>query len=110
MRSRIGSAALAAIVVVPFLAAPAAARKRIITIDNVAYSKTAVTVSKGEVVIWKDREVSTTHTVTSKGEDRFKSSRFLRAGDEHRVKFKQRGQYAYVCKIHPGMQGSITVK
>lgn len=99
------------VVVVPLLAAasPAAARVKI-PIDDITFKKPAVTVQRGERVIWKDRERFTTHTVTSRGEDRFKSSGLLQAGDVHRVRFQQRGEYRYVCRVHPNMKGRITVK
>ena len=91
-------------------AAPAAAKKTI-PIRNTQYQKPSVTVHKGELVVWKDLQGFTEHSVTSMGKPSFSSSRLLQKGDEFRVRFSSRGEYRYFCRVHPSsMSGRITVE
>ena len=96
----------AAALVVP---QPAAART-VIPIKGIAFKKPTVRVGVGEVVVWKDRDGYVSHTVTSRGTKRFGSSSYLQRGDQHRVRFADRGVYRYVCRVHPNMRGRITVR
>jgi len=110
MRMRTGSIVLA-IGAASLLSASTAAARTTVTIKDIQFSKDTVRVSPGAVVIWKDADSNVSHNVTSKGEDRFASSDTLQSGDSHRVRFRQSGNYRYVCTIHPAsMRARIVVR
>lgn len=87
----------------------ASAARTTIAIDRLAFARPLVTVKRGTSVVWKDKESFVTHTVTSRGKDRFRSSGLLQSGDEHGVRFDRSGTYRYVCRIHTFMKGRIVV-
>ncbi len=77
-----------------------------VTIVDNAFTPASKTVSTGSTVVWTNTGV-VPHTVTSSsgGFD----SGFLFTGDTYRRTFSNPGTYDYVCTIHPGMSGTITV-
>jgi plastocyanin len=109
MRKRMSSIALCAGVAVLLPASMASARATI-PIKGIAFKRPSVTVHRGELVVWKDLDGYVTHSVTSRGEERFRSSPYLRAGDSHRVRFRRSGIYSYACRVHPVMTGRIVVE
>ena len=54
------------------------------------------------------RDDSTAHDVVSRGTKRFKPIGVRSSGTQSR-KFTSAGTYRYVCTLHPGMAGRITV-
>lgn len=105
VRTRIATLAFAA----AFAAAAPAAARTTVPIRGLEFKKPSVRVEQGESVVWKDQDRFVSHTVTSRGKDRFRSSPYLQSGDEHRVRFRRSGTYRYVCKVHSFMQGRIVV-
>jgi plastocyanin len=67
-----------------------------------------VTVKAGDKVTWTNKD-SVGHDVTG---DNFKSgdSGGLQNGDTFSHTFDKKGKFDYVCTVHPGMTGSVTVK
>ncbi len=108
MRTRILPIAVPAVAALLLPAGVAQARVTI-PIKGLEFARPSVKVERGESVVWKDRDGYVSHTVTSRGMDRFRSSPYLQSGDEHRVRFERSGTYRYVCKVHPFMQGRIVV-
>lgn len=110
MRTRFASTLAVTVAALLLAAVPASARTTV-SIKDIAFSKGTVKVQPGEVVVWKDMDGYVTHNVTSRGKHRFASSGSLQVGDSHRVRFKQTGQYRYVCTIHPvNMRAKIVVE
>ena len=72
-------------------------------LDN-RYSPASRTVSAGTSVSWVNQG-AVPHTVTGSNFD----SGFLMPGDTYRRTFNNPGTYSYLCTIHPGMAGTITV-
>ena len=66
-----------------------------------------VTVTPGSKVTWKNMD-GEPHTVASL--DGLFRSPALDEGDSYSFVFDKPGVYRYICSIHPGMKGVVTVK
>ena len=64
-----------------------------------------LTVSRGDVVRWRNRG-NVTHTSTSSTWD----SGRLAPGETFRRRFRRAGTFEYHCTIHPQMTGTIVVR
>jgi plastocyanin len=75
-------------------------------LTNTAYSPNPITVAVGESVTWVNND-SVTHTTTSNNNvwdaTLAPGGRFSRA-------FMTAGSFPYLCTIHPGMVGTVTVQ
>ncbi len=67
-----------------------------------------ITVKVGTTVTWKNLEDVPHNVVAEAGAD-FESDTFGKDGT-YEFKAEKPGSVKYVCTIHPGMQGTITVK
>jgi plastocyanin len=81
------------------------AEKAKVTIKNLEYSPSSVTIKAGETVVWANKD-DRDHTVTAKD---FNSGT-ISAGDTYEYTFAKAGTYAYSCKYHPRMKGTVVVK
>jgi plastocyanin len=75
---------------------------------DIKFNPGNVTIKAGETVTWSNED-SASHDVTG---DAFKSGSAggLAQGDTFKHTFKKAGTYDYVCTVHPGMEGTVTVK
>jgi plastocyanin len=83
-----------------------------VVMKDIQFKPASVTVKKGGTVTWTNEE-STKHDVTKTGGPgpKFSSGTGnLANGDTYKQTLKTPGQVKYVCTIHPGMEGTITVK
>jgi plastocyanin len=87
----------------------AGAPTKTVTLKNIAFSPKSLTVSKGTKVTFAFRDNGTTHNVKSTGAKRFKTITDRSSGSQSRT-FSSAGTYRYVCTLHPGMSGRITVR
>ncbi len=78
-----------------------------IAIDNFSFTPKEITVAKGTVVTWTNRD-DVPHTVVST-EQKFRS-KALDTDDHFSFTFSETGTYVYFCSVHPMMQGKIVVK
>jgi plastocyanin len=78
-----------------------------VSIENMAFSPSTLTVSAGTTVSWTNND-GVTHTVTSKT-SAFDSGSLLN-GKTYSFTFPNAGTYDYYCKIHTSMTGSIVVQ
>ena len=76
-------------------------------IDNFAFTPGATRVKAGTTVTWTNRD-DIPHTVDST-DGKFKSAA-LDTGDNFRFRFTEPGEYAYFCRMHPKMTGSVVVQ
>ena len=76
-----------------------------ISIANMAFSPSTLTISIGETVTWT--LTNGTHTVVS--DDGAWSSGSLSTGGTFTHQFDTAGEFGYKCGIHSSMTGSITV-
>jgi plastocyanin len=75
---------------------------------GIAFEPAEVTVAVGDTVTWSnDDEVP--HDVTA---DSFSSGDpgGMQPGDTFEHTFEEAGTFDYVCTVHPGMEGSVTVE
>jgi len=91
-------------------AAPApsgdAVRSVKVRIVDFAYDPDPVTIEEGGKVIWQNED-SAPHTATA--EDGSFDTGTLEEGKLKSESFKEPGTYAYICSIHPDMQGTVEV-
>ena len=90
-------------------AAISQAAGRVVTLQNIEFSPRSVSVSRGTTVTFRFRDDTTVHNVRSVGSKRFKPIGDRASGSVPRT-FKSVGTYRYVCTLHPGMSGRITVR
>jgi plastocyanin len=88
-------------------AAPAAAGKVEVRIDNFSFSPSAVKVKVGAQITWTNGD-DIPHTVVSNSPT-FKS-KVLGTGEKFTFTAGKPGTYAYSCSIHPSMTGKVVVQ
>lgn len=90
-------------------AAGGAAVTKTVVVKDIDFKPRSVVVRKGTTVRWAFRDGAVAHNVVSRGRLRFKRSP-TRTSGSHSVRFRRAGTYRYVCTLHPGMAGRITVR
>jgi plastocyanin len=97
-------------------AAPAAPKKAgktaAVSMKNIQFSPKALTVAKGTTVKWTNDD-SAAHDVTKTsgpGPDFSSGSGNLAQGATYQQTLNTPGTIKYVCTVHQGMAGTITVK
>ncbi len=83
-----------------------AVRSAKVEIADFAYDPDPVTIEEGGKVTWINRDAAP-HTATA--EDGSFDTGTLEEGKLKSESFKQPGTYAYICSIHPQMQGTVEV-
>ena len=78
-----------------------------VKMQNIAFSPTQVTAKVGQTIKWTNDDTVDHNVVATKGAT-FKSKNFG-SGGTFSAKLDKAGTITYVCTIHPGMQGTITV-
>ena len=74
---------------------------------NISFDPKSVTAKVGDTIKWENYDTVDHNVVAESGED-FKSDNFGKGG-EFEYKLDKAGTIKYVCTIHPGMEGTITV-
>ena len=97
----------AAAAAVPVAGSQAAGKT--VTLRNIAFAPKNLSVARNTAVTFAWRDGDAAHNVVSKGTRRFRSIGVRETGARSR-KFTQAGTYRYVCTLHPGMAGRITVR
>src|SRR4051812_32998154 len=103
---------LVAAVVWGVLATPARAATAVIdAVDTNAsqFQPPNVTINPGDSVRWEFDQASTTHTVTSASSNWTEDESRAPNGAPITKTFDTPGVYSFLCKIHSGMTGSVTV-
>ena len=89
-------------------AAPAAAGGGVaVSMKNIKYVPMAITVKAGQKITWTNDD-PVAHTVTAKSGASFDSGT-INSGGTFAFTPKKAGTINYVCIIHPGQTGTITV-
>ena len=78
-----------------------------VTIQNFAFSPTALTVKVGDKVTWTNQD-SAGHSATA--DDGSFDTGVLAQGRSGSVTFSKPGTYTYHCSVHPTMKGTIIVE
>jgi plastocyanin len=97
------AAAVAALLVGGADAAPVV---HTVTIDGFEFHPPEVTVGKGEVVVWVNKD-PVPHTATAKGAALDSGS--IAASGSFRFTATREGRFDYVCTLHPTMKGVLVV-
>ena len=81
-----------------------------VSMRDIQFEPKTVTVSTGGEVTWTNDE-AVGHDVTAK-DDSFKSGEAggMSEGDTFTRRFTRAGTFAYVCTVHPGMEGTVRVE
>ena len=90
-------------------AAPKTAR---VVLKDISFQPQKVTIAKGGTVTWVDED-GPPHDVTKTGGPgpKFSSGTGnLKQGDTYKQKLSAAGTVNYVCTVHQGMSGTVTVK
>ena len=77
-----------------------------IAIQNFSFSQPIITVKKGDMVVWINKD-SAPHTVT--GADGGPSSPTINKNESYSFKFDNIGTFNYLCSFHPSMKGVVIV-
>ena len=86
--------------------ASVAAAQTEVAIANNAFDPSSVTVAVGAIVSWTNND-STDHTVTF---DASPDCDRVLGGESIASTFNAAGSYAYHCRIHPSMTGTVVVQ
>jgi hypothetical protein len=77
-----------------------------VTIEDFVYRPATVTVDVGDTVTWTNRD-DAPHTATDEG--RFDTGELAR-GESGSHTFRRAGRFAYLCTLHPQMEGTVVVR
>lgn len=105
-RSILVAGVLALVLVLP-LAPAALAADHAVDIAGFAFSPQSVTVAVGDTVTWSNADAQN-HTATANGGS-FDTGT-IGGSTSKSVTFSTAGTFAYHCKIHPSMTGTIVVE
>ena len=78
-----------------------------IDMKNFQFVPKDATVKVGQKVKWVNQD-SAPHDATDEKTGQFKSDQFAK-GESYEFTAKKAGKISYVCTIHPGMDGTLTV-
>jgi plastocyanin len=78
-----------------------------VAIDGTTYQPSTLTVKVGESVTWQNKDPFP-HTVTSK--DAGFDSQSIAAGKSWNYKATKRGEFTYICSLHPTMKATLRVE
>jgi plastocyanin len=79
-----------------------------VSMEGIAFNPAEVSVGVGDTVTWTNND-SVAHDVTA---DSFSSGEpgGMMSGDTFEHTFEEAGTFDYVCTVHPGMEGTVTVE
>jgi plastocyanin len=84
----------------------AVAATHVVAMDGVKYEPASITVKRGDTVVFRNDDPFP-HTVTAKG--KFDSGS-IAAGKQWKFVARTAGRFAYICTLHPNMQGTLIVE
>ena len=80
-----------------------------VKIENFTFEPRELQIAVGTTVTWQNAD-DVPHTASSKDDPQTFDSGALDTDDKFSFTFSKPGKYAYYCKVHPHMQGVVTVK
>jgi plastocyanin len=102
---RLLAAALVAVTVAAWAAVPSGA-SHTVTIENMQFNPSQLTVRRGDRIVWVNKDLFP-HTATS---DKVFDSGSIAVDASWSYVADKTGVYAYSCTFHPTMKGRITVQ
>jgi plastocyanin len=88
-------------------AGAAGAATKTVTISASSYAPAVIEVNVGDTVTWKNDDLFP-HTATSV--DRYFDSRQIAVGATWSYHATSKGEYPYICTLHPTMRGVVRVR
>ena len=88
------------------LAAPKS-RTHTVEIEAMKFSPAMLAVKAGDRIIWKNKDAFA-HNATAENKG-FRSAD-IQSGQSWKFKASRKGEFPYVCTLHPGMKAVLTVK
>ena len=85
----------------------AAPKTHTVTIDALQFQPAELTVAAGDTVVWVNKDPFP-HTATSKAGG-FDSGE-IASGDSWKYSAAKKGDFEYLCTLHPTMKGTIRVE
>ena len=79
-----------------------------VKMEGMVFVPATLTIKPGDSVQWQNIDL-VEHTATASASGGF-DSKMIAAGKSWKHTFKTKGSFAYVCKYHPTMKGSLVVK
>jgi plastocyanin len=76
---------------------------------NLLFNPANITIQTGTTVEWRN-EVAVAHTVTPQGHSEWTEGTLTAEGDVFSHTFQNTGNFPYVCVLHAGMTGVVTVQ
>ena len=90
------------------IASPAFAGKaHTVVIENVKFNPETLRVKLGDTVVWENKDFFP-HTVTS--EKNAFDSKEIPANRNWKYTARKKGNFPYICKLHPNMKGILIVE
>jgi plastocyanin len=80
-----------------------------ITIKNIAYNPSNLTIKVGDTVTWLFKDGGVPHNVDGKASQADLYSGSPQTGGSYHYTFTKAGTYHFVCDVHSSMTGTITV-
>lgn len=89
------------------VSAPRKAQTHTVTVENMVFNPASLTVAVGDTVVWVNKDlVPHTATTQKKGFD----SGIIGAGASWRLTMQEKGDWSYLCTLHPAMKATVRVK
>ena len=107
--ARAAAGILVLVVAVALAGIAATAERAVVTIEDFAFGPGTITVPRGTVVTWTNKD-DEPHTVVASGADKLWKSPALDEGESFSFTFDRPGTYSYFCTVHPRMQGTVVVQ
>ena len=109
MRAAIMAAAVTVIVCVIGLTADVRPKPKThtVTIEGMRFQPESLTVTAGDIVVWVNKDL-VPHTATSKG--RGFDSQVIQTEKSWKLTARKKGDFAYVCTLHPTMTAMLRVR
>ncbi len=85
--------------------ADAAPRTATVIVDKLAFGAVPANLRVGDTIVWINRDLFR-HSATSGGHFDID----LPPGAERRMRMTKAGRFAFICKYHPSMKGTLTVR
>jgi plastocyanin len=103
-----GVVAFAGAMVAPRSPAPVL-RKHVIEIRGMAFEPAELTVMRGDTLVWINRDI-VPHTATASGKRGWDTGTLSQGESSRVVVLRDAGTSHYVCRLHPTMRGTLTVR
>jgi len=79
-----------------------------VEIKDMAFQASTITVKRGTVVVWTNRD-DVAHNVVTEGSAAGPNSETLTKNQVYSYTFNETGTFNYICSFHSGMKGTVKV-